>query len=76
MVRKAVVTPVMSDDDNIYPFKPDQTGSAMSWEQTARILLAVLREGDARARHLAEAEIVRMGRLLDQRAPDQETEHD
>ena len=76
MVRKAVVTPVMSDDDNIYPFKPDQTGSAMSWEETARILLAVLREGDARARHLAEAEIVRMGRLLDQRAPDQETEHD
>lgn len=76
MVRKAVVTPVMSDDDNIYPFKPDQTRSEMSWEETARILLAVLREGDARARHLAEAEIVRMGRLLDQRLPDQETEHD
>lgn len=48
----------------------------MSWEQTARILVAVLREGDARARHLAEAEIVRMGRLLDQRVPNDKPEHE
>ena len=51
----------MADDDQSM-----KVCIAPNWTDTARMLCMVLRDGTPQGKHDAEAEIVRMGQILDQ----------